>query len=467
MRIFTNFTYVLSVTFAVLWSSAAWAQERTVSGTITSDAEGALPGVNVLVKGTSTGTVTDLDGNFRLSVPEGATTLVFSSIGYSNQEIEIGSQTTFDVVMVEDVQALEEIVVVGYGTQEKKEITSAVTSISSEEFNKGNINDANQLLQGKVAGLIVSRPGANPNQGFNVRLRGMSTLGENSDPLVIIDGVLGADLNSVDPNDIETIDILKDASAAAIYGSRGASGVILVTTKTGKAGRMVVDYSGYATLENTARTVQVMDAQEFRELGIGTDLGTETNWFDELTRNAVSHVHNVGLSGGTEQTTYRASINYRDIQGVARATGFDQLNARLNLTQRALDDRLRLTLNLSATTRDSDGTYGDDSPLDVAFRYATISNPTQPIRSNDPAFATFGGYYQQLLFDYFNPVAIIEQTDLSSQNNNINYNLQAEYEPIDGLRFLARYSQQRDNLAGGFYYSKFAFFQGRDRNGLA
>ncbi len=194
MRIFTNFTYVLSVTLAVLWSSAAWAQERTVSGTITSDAEGALPGVNVLVKGTSTGTVTDLDGNFRLSVPEGATTLVFSSIGYSNQEIEIGSQTTFDVVMVEDVQALQEIVVVGYGTQEKKEITSAVTSISSEEFNKGNINDANQLLQGKVAGLIVSRPGANPNQGFNVRLRGLSTLGENSDPLVIIDGVLGADL---------------------------------------------------------------------------------------------------------------------------------------------------------------------------------------------------------------------------------------------------------------------------------
>ncbi len=466
MRIFTQFAYVITMTLAVLWSGTALAQERTVSGTVTSDAEGTLPGVNVLLKGTSTGTVTDLDGNYRLSVPEGSDILVFSSIGYANQEVEIGNQTTIDVVMAEDIQALQEIVVVGYGTQEKKEITSAVASISSEDFNKGNINDANQLLQGKVAGLIVSRPGANPNQGFNVRLRGLSTLGANADPLVIIDGVLGADLNSIDPNDIETIDILKDASAAAIYGSRGSSGVILVTTKTGSAGRLVVDYSGYATLENTARTVQVMDAQEFRELGVGTDLGADTDWFDELTQNAFSQVHNVGLSGGTEKTTYRASLNYRNIEGVARATGFEQLNARLNLTQRALNDRLRLTLNLSSTTRDAVGIYGEDSPLDVAFRYATISNPTQPIRSNDPTYVPFGGYYQQFLFDYFNPVAIIEQTELESQNNIVNYNLQAEYEPIDGLRFLARYSQQRDNQTGSQYFSKFAYFQGRGRNGL-
>lgn len=466
MRIFTQIRYALCLIGLLLMADITHAQ-TTVSGTVTAPEEGALPGVNVLVQGTSTGTVTDLDGNYRLTVPEGSDVLVFSSIGYVAQETSINGRSTIDIVLQADVQSLSEVVVVGYGTQEKKEITSAVTSISAEEFNKGNINDANQLLQGKVAGLIVSRPGANPNQGFNVRLRGLSTLGANSDPLVIIDGVLGADLNSIDPNDIETIDILKDASAAAIYGSRGSSGVILVTTKTGKAGRLVVDYSGYVTSENTARTVQVMDAQEFRDLGVGTDLGAETDWFDELTRNAISQVHNVGLSGGTQQTTYRASVNYRNIQGVARATGFEQINARLNLTQRALNDRLRLTLNLAATTRDADGTYGDDSPLDVAFRYATIANPTQPVLSDDPTYAPFGGYYQQFLFDYFNPVAIIEQTDLVSSNNIINYNLEGEYEIVDGLRFLTRFSQQRDNQSGAQYFSKFAYYVGRGRNGLA
>ncbi|MGD1893213.1 MAG: SusC/RagA family TonB-linked outer membrane protein [Cyclobacteriaceae bacterium] len=473
MRIFTHFTYVLSMAFALLWSSVAWAQDKTITGTVTSDAEGELPGVNVLVKGTSTGTVTDLDGNYRLAVPEGNDILVFSSIGYANQEITIGNQTTINVVMAEDVQSLQEIVVVGYGTQEKKEITSAVTSVSSEEFNKGNVNAPYQLLQGKVAGLVVSRPGANPNEGFSVRLRGLSTLGANSEPLVIIDGVVGADLNAVDPNDIESMDILKDGSAAAIYGSRGSSGVILVTTKTGKSGQATIDYNGYVASENTARVTQVMSAEEFRNLRgadgnmIGTDLGANTDWFDELTQNAISHVHNVALSGGSEQTTYRVSLNYRDIEGVARATGFEQLNARLNLTQRALNDRLSFTINLSATTRDAVGIYGDDSPLDAAFRYATITNPTQPIFSDDPAFDTYGGYYQQTLFDYFNPVGIIEQTDLDSKDNNLLYNFQAEYEPLDGLRFLARYSQQRDNRTGGQYFSKFAFFQGRDRNGLA
>ncbi len=467
MRIFTKIKYVLSVTFAVLFVGVLYAQDGTVSGTVTSAEEGPLPGVNVLVKGTTTGTVTDLDGNYRLTVPEGSDILVFSSIGYINQEVSINGRTTVDVELVTDVQSLSEVVVVGYGTQEKKEITSAVASISSEEFNKGNVNDANQLLQGKVAGLIVSKPGADPNRGFNVRLRGLSTLGANSQPLVIIDGVVGADLNTVDPNDIASMDILKDGSAAAIYGSRGSSGVILVTTKSGKAGQATVDYNGYVSSENTARVAKVMTAEEFKALGIGTDLGTSTNWFDEITQNAVSQVHNVALSGGSEQTTYRASLNYRDIQGVAIGTGFEQLNARLNLTQRALNDRLSLTLNLSGTVKDAQGLYDDNAGFEDAFRYATIFNPTAPIRSDAPEFDVYGGYFQQLLFDYFNPVAIIEQNELESQVNLINFNVQGEYEPLDGLRFLARYSQQRDNETGGAYYSKFSYWIGANRNGLA
>ena len=216
-------------------------EAQTVSGTV-SDNQGPLPGATVVVKGTATGTTADFDGNYSISASAGDV-LVFSYVGYTAQEITIGNQSTINVVL-ELGNVLEEVVITGYGSQQQKEITSAVVSVDEESFNKGAINDASQLLQGKVAGLQIYNRGGNPNAGAVIRLRGLSTIGANASPLVVIDGVIGASLNNVDPSDIESINVLKDASAAAIYGSRGSSGVILVTTKSGKAGATQISYNG-------------------------------------------------------------------------------------------------------------------------------------------------------------------------------------------------------------------------------
>ena len=213
-----------SVLILLLIATSAWSQTKTISGKVTAQEDGTgIPGVNVLEKGTSNGTVTDASGNYSISIA-GDGTLIFSFVGYTSQEVPVGNQSTIDVSLTLDVTSLNEVVVIGYGTQEKKELTSAVTSVKAEDFNRGTVNDPAQLLQGKVAGLNISRAGNDPNGGFNVRLRGIASFGANTEPLVVIDGIIGGSLNTVDPNDIASIDVLKDGSAAAIYGSRGGSG---------------------------------------------------------------------------------------------------------------------------------------------------------------------------------------------------------------------------------------------------
>ncbi len=442
---------LLSVCFL---ATSVFAQEKTITGTVTAAQEGPLPGVNVLVKGTTTGTVTDMEGAYRITVPDDADVLVFSSIGYTSQEVTIGNQTTIDVVLQEDVQALTEVVVVGYGTQERKEITSSVASVTPENFNKGNITDVAQLVQGKVAGLSVSRAGGDPNGGYAIRLRGLSSLGANTEPLVVIDGQIGADLNSVDPNDIQSIDILKDGSAAAIYGTRGSAGVILITTKTGTQGETQIDYSGYVSSEAPARLVDVMSASEFRDLGIGNDRGASTDWYDEITRTSLSHTHNLSLSGAAGSgTSYRASLNYRDIQGVAIETGFDRLNARLTLQQRAFDDKLSINLNVASTWSQQDLGWND------AFKYAAIYNPTAPVRTTDPLFnLAGGGYFEENFVDYANPVAVLRQNANEQLEKQTNIMASAEYEFIPGLRLLARYGQQAGNIYHTIYLPKNAFY---------
>ncbi|HEU5145291.1 MAG TPA: carboxypeptidase-like regulatory domain-containing protein, partial [Chryseosolibacter sp.] len=298
MKFYLSFSRYIAV-LLLLVTSTAWSQSRTVTGKVTSADDGTgIPGVNVVEKGTNNGTVTDVEGNYSINVSEGAT-LVFSFVGYSGQEVAVGNQNTIDVALAADITSLDEVVVVGYGTQEKKEITSAVTSVKEADFNRGTVNDPIQLLQGKVAGLNITRPGGDPNAGFNVRLRGVSTFGANSEPLVVIDGVIGGSLNTVDPNDIASIDVLKDASAAAIYGSRGGSGVILVTTKSGKAGRVTVDYNGSYAIETVANTIEVMTAEEYLQVPGARDLGSNTDWLDLVTKQGNAMVHNLSLGGGT------------------------------------------------------------------------------------------------------------------------------------------------------------------------
>mgnify|MGYP000847461035 CR=1 FL=1 len=445
--------------------SLAIAQQRTITGTVTSESEGPLVGVNVVVQGTTIGGTTDISGNYSISVPGPEAVLVFSYIGYTPMNVTVGSQSRIDVVLEPTMSALGEIVVTGYSTQKKKEITSSISRVSSEEFNKGSISSPEQLIIGKVAGLSISRPGGNPNEGYNIRLRGLSTVGANTQPLVVIDGVIGGSLDNVDPNDIESMNVLKDGSAASIYGTRGSSGVIIVTTKRGKRGSAQVEYNVYGTADMVAKTVPVMNSAEWRKLsqetGLGTDFGFNTNWFDEITRTAYNQVHNISLSGGSDKSTYRASVNYHNEQGIMITSGYEQINGRLNFSQKALNDKLTIDLNVGATKRESK--YG----FNEAFRYATVYNPTAPVRSDADQYKAYDGYFQQVLFDYYNPVQILELNKNDGQDKLVNIAMKGTYEIVKGLSADAFYSVQTSDGLRGMYYDKNSYFVGMNRNGLA
>ena len=446
-------------------TSLATAQ-KTVKGTLTDAETGeALIGANVLVVGTSSGTISDFDGTYSVTVPEGSTQLQYSYTGYQEQTVDINGRDVIDIAMSSG-SLLDEVVVVGYGTATKKEVTSAVTSVKAEDFNGGNVNDPTQLIQGKVAGLSISDVGSDPNGSTTIRLRGINSLG-NTSPLIVIDGVIGASLETVDPNDIASIDVLKDGSAAAIYGSRASAGVLIVTTKKGSAGKTSVDYNGLVTTENVGRTLPVASAQEYVRLrGADQDLGSDTDWLDEVTESALSFTHNLALSGGINGTTYRASMNYRDIEGVGINSGFNQLNGRLNLNQKALDDRLTVNLNVAATERKASFGFAE------AFRYANTYNPTAPVffaetPENEDVINQYGGYFQSPNFDYFNPVAIAEQGTNEGILKDLLLSIGGRYEIVEGLTAGVSYAVQRESDIFGEYYPNNAYFRGSDPAGEA
>ncbi len=430
--------------------------QRTITGVITDQDSGdPLIGASILVQGTTIGTVTDFDGAYSLEVPEDATILYVSYTGYTAQEITIGTSDEVNVSLTAGTE-LEEVVVTGYGTQKAKEVTGSIAHVNADDFNQGNVNDPTQLLQGKVGGLVIARPGSNPNGGFDIRLRGLSTIGASTEPLIVIDGVLGGDLNSIDPQDIESMDVLKDASAAAIYGTRGASGVILVTTRKGQAGSAIVNYTGQVTFEVVDNVTDVLDADEYRNFGGGNDLGHSTDWFDEIMQTGITQTHNLSLSGGSQKTTYRLSGNFRDVQGIARTTGFQRLNFRGNVIQKAFNDRMTITANIATTNEDS------NLGREEAFRYATIYNPTSPVRDDNERW---DGYAQQVLFDYYNPVAIIEQNSNLETEKTLAANIRGEYNLTRTLSVALFYSQQNVNLNQSRYFDKNSFWVGENANG--
>lgn len=436
---------------------------QSVSGKITGSDGSPLIGATVVAKGTTVGTFTNDEGEYSLDVPSGVTNLLVSYIGFKTADIAIDGRSTVNITMEEEVSFLDEVVVTGYGTLKGKEVTGSISSVKAKDFNVGNISDPAQLLQGKVAGLTITRPGSDPNGNFSIRLRGLSTIGASTEPLIVIDGVLGGDLNSVAPEDIAAIDVLKDGSAAAIYGTRGASGVILITTKKGVPGSSTVNYSGQFTLENVDRVVDVLDSEAYAAFPGSNDLGGSVDWFDELIQTGTSQIHTLSMSGGNAGTTYRISANFRDVNGIARTTGFQRINGRVNLSQRALNDKLNVTLNLATTTEESSLGFTE------AFRYATIFNPTAPFisGSTDPAFARWDGYFQQVLFDFYNPVAIIEQNQRLRETKTLVANIRGDYDLTDDLKFSLFYSQQRSNNIFGEYFDKNSFYVGENRNGLA
>jgi iron complex outermembrane receptor protein len=433
-------------------SIGSFAQSFTVSGSVKDEAGAGMPGVNILEKGTSVGTTTDVDGNYRIQVSSGNAVLAFSFIGYRTSEISVADQSSVNLTMEPDVTSLGEVVVIGYGTTERKQITSSVATVDSRDFNKGSVTNPMQFLQGKVAGLSIVRPGADPNAPFDIRLRGLSTFGSNTAPLVIIDGVVGGSLQTLDPNDIESINVLKDGSAAAIYGTRGSSGVIIVTTKTGKNGLSSFDYDTFVAFESIAKSVEIASADRFIEEG-GPDLGATTDWLDEVTRTAVTQSHNIGLTGGTATSNYRFSVNYRKVEGIARGNGLDQINSRLNMNHSVLDGRLTFATNLSMNLRRA--TF---VPYE-ALRFALISNPTAPVYiNNDPAL----GYLEPNTTEFHNPVAIMNETTDDGRYKTMLASTKADFEIIEGLRVSAFYSLQMESDMRSQYFSSRMRFLGSD-----
>jgi TonB-dependent starch-binding outer membrane protein SusC len=439
---------------------AAVSAQRTVRGKVTDSESGeGLIGATVTVVGTTRGVNTDIDGNYSVEVPAGSTQLRLAYTGYAEQVVVLGAANVVDIAMVSGTK-LDEVVVVGYGTLKNREITGSVSSIKSKDFNKGNVNDVAGLIQGKVPGLVVARAGNDPNGTFNLRLRGLSSAGQNTSPLIVIDGVPAASIRQVDPNDIESIDVLKDGSAAAIYGTRASAGVIIITTKKGQAGKSNVDYAGSVTLESIAKKIPLLSGEEFVSLAGGADLGSKTDWYDEISQTGVSYINNLNLSGGSNKTTYRASFNHRDITGIAKGTGFKQYNANVSVQQKALNDRLTLTANMGALSRDANLGFGE------AFRYATVYNPTAPVTSEDAKYDAFGGYFQfGGSFDQFNPVAIIEQGTNQDKIGNLFGNIKGDLVLLPGLTISAFYNQTRDNVRHQEYYDKKAYYRGRNGQG--
>ncbi len=450
----TKFVLVLFVSFVTMGN--LFAQSRIITGTVTDSQTGeTLIGVNVtLANDPSQGTITDMDGKYQLTVPESAKALSFSYVGYTTQVIDI----TSDVINVKLVpgEQLDEVVVIGYGSQSAKEVTGAVTSVKSDDFNKGNVTNPVQLIQGKVAGLSIAKPGNDPNQNYSIRLRGLSTFGSNTEPLIIIDGVQGASLNSVDPDDIASIDVLKDASATSIYGTQGASGVIIITTKKGEytpgEDKFHVTFNAELTSESVDKKLDVLSHSDFLNIPTAVDFEDETDWMDELTQTSISQGYNLAIDGATKSSNYRVSFNYRKSNGIVIGTGFDRINGKLNFTQRALNDMLTLDLNLSASNRNE--TYSPSEAFAAAVRY----NPTAPVMGDDDFSQEWGGYFQREAFGFFNPVAMVEQSTMDGKKINIVGSLKATLEPIKGLKFSGFYSQTYNNDTYGSYWSKNSYY---------
>jgi TonB-linked SusC/RagA family outer membrane protein len=401
----------------------------TLTGLVTAEGGEPLVGASVVLKGTQTGTQTGADGRYRLTVPDATGTLVFSYVGFVTREVPIGNQPVVNVALVPTDQALSEIVVIGYGTQRKADVTGATSTVTSKDFNVGVINNPLQAVQGKVAGLSITAPNSDPtNNRPIIRLRGIGSLSANAEPLIVIDGVLGAPLNAVAPEDIEKVDVLKDASAAAIYGARGANGVIIITTKRGKAGRTQVDYNAYVGFDSPQRLPRVLSPDayfaRYNELNPNTPSTTDvrTDWFREITRTAVSMNHNLGISGGSEQFNYRGSIAYLQQPGMALNSGMDRLNARLNLGQKALNNRLDVQLNLSANLYDKQfADYG-------AFDRAALYSPLEPVYNPDGSFNA-----PNIAFNFQNPVAMLLQRINEGQEKQLLGNVRINLEVLPGL----------------------------------
>jgi TonB-linked SusC/RagA family outer membrane protein len=406
-----------------------------------------------LVKGTNKVTVTGDKGAFSISAKNGDK-LVFTFMGYEAKEITIGPASSYKVTIKEATASLTDVVVVGYGKSSRKTLSSAITSVKPEELNKGAIADVGQLLQGKVAGMNISASG-DPNKPAAVILRGASTVNSPGAPYYVIDGIPGADIAAIAPADIESIDVLKDAAATAIYGNRAASGVIMVTTKRGKSGKPQLNYSGYAAAEKVSSQLDLMNADQLRSFlttnkvafSPNDDLGANTDWMKSIERStAFSQNHNLSFSGGSEHSNYSASLNYFTKEGILAKSSLDRIIGRLNIDQYAFNDKVKFSLNLSNSSSKS-----INEPLqNIVLLQAAKRLPVSPIYNAD------GSYFENLNNSgYFNPIAISDNAQDETKYNVLLGGFNTEVKLPWGFTYNINLYYQKTTAAHGEFYSSY------------
>lgn len=417
-------------------------KQLTASGIVLDEIGEALIGVSVQVKGSTNGTITDMNGRYSLPVQQGQT-LAFSYVGYKRLDMKATEQ--MNVQMQSDTEVLNEVVVVGYGTMKKSDLTGSVGAVKSKDFNKGLVTSPTQLIQGRVSGVSITNNGGEPGGGVTIRVRGSNSIRSGQDPLYVVDGVpldvssdqqpsganvagVGSNgsknpLNFLNPDDIESIDVLKDASATAIYGARGANGVIMVTTKKGVEGQSKVSYSAYASMSDLPKQYPMLSASRYRdfakEKGVTIeDGGADTNWQDEIFRTALSHNHNLSIGGGFKNGSYRASIGYQNQEGIVERTGMEKYTGRFYISQKAFNNRLQVEAGLTATrTNDQRVPIGESGGFEGDVLLSALKvNPTYPIYQDD------GSYFQKSK-DVRNPVAMINLTDDNTQTDRLLANI--------------------------------------------
>ncbi|GAB4000153.1 TonB-dependent receptor [Spirosoma daeguense] len=441
--------------------------DRAISGVVTSESGEVLPGVSVVIKSTTRGTTTDADGRYQLSVPAQNTTLVFSFVGYQNKEVVVGNRSTLDVQLLPDQKTLNEVVVVGYGTQKREQITSAIASVKAEDFVKGPVQDAAQLIRGKVAGLSVITPDGNPTSTAQISLRGNATINASSAPLILIDGVPGT-LNTVAPEDIESIDVLKDGSAAAIYGTRGTNGVILITTRKVKGETPpTIEINSYVTTQRMTRQLSFMNADQYRQLVAqkkpgAIDYGNNTNWLDQVTQNPLSQVHNISLRGGSRTTNYIMSLEYRGLNGIMKKSDNITLFPRIEVNHTMFNGILKINANLSGYQQKHFAVDGKEYS-GLVYRNALTFNPTESIKDAN------GNWIERTdKTDYINPLGYIEETQGENRNNNLRTYGTISLAPIEGLEVKALFARDMYNSTRGYYETKRHYSTARSgRNGFA
>lgn len=436
--------------------SSIYAQ-KTVTGTVTDIKGSPLPGVTVVIKGTTLATITDLDGKYVIKVPEGSNQLDFSMIGMTSQTLTITSDV-LNVVMEEHQQEIGDVIVIGYGTQKKSDKTGSVFQVGNDELDKGVITDPIQSLQGKVAGVTITKRGGDPNAGFSVKIRGSAGLYSGTEPLYVIDGVPGVDPTTVAPEDIETFNVLKDASSTAIYGSRGANGVVIITTKRGKKDVSNFEINSYISVDEVAKRLDLLTAEQIRAFAqkIGdtgfVDNGANTDWQDVIYRTGISHSHNIAFSGGDAKTNYRASFNAMNFQGVLKGTEKTRYIGKMNFQHTTFNNHLVLQANMSGTLEDNDyisyGGWGNNSVIYQMIR----RNPTDPVYNSDGTF-----FESNRIFQYSNPLALIEQIQNQRKAKRLLGNARADLTIADGLVASLNLSFTHNDENGLYFEPTYAF----------